>query len=243
MTELKDVGIAEFKAHFGGDVLLPDSAGYDEVRQIWNAMIDRRPALIARARSPEDVVRAVKFARKHDADRLRARRRAQHRRQCGVRRRPHDRPVADEARQGRSGRAPGRGRARLHARRLRCGRAGPRPRHAARHQFHDRRGRADARRGLWLVEPQVRHDRRQPARRGDGDGRWQSVARQRQRERRPVLGRARWRRQLRHRHELRVPAPSGRAAGAVRADRLPVRRGQGPCSRSSPASPRRCRTN
>ena len=66
MTELREASIAEFKAHFGGDVLLPDSADYDEVRQIWNAMIDRRPALIARARSPEDVVRAVKFARKHD---------------------------------------------------------------------------------------------------------------------------------------------------------------------------------
>ena len=66
MTEVKDAGIAEFKAHFGGDVLLPDSAEYDGVRQIWNAMIDRRPALIARAKSPEDVVRAVKFARRHD---------------------------------------------------------------------------------------------------------------------------------------------------------------------------------
>ena len=66
MTNLQAATIAEFKAHFGGDVLLPDSAEYDGVRQIWNAMIDRRPALIARAKSPEDVVRAVKFARKHD---------------------------------------------------------------------------------------------------------------------------------------------------------------------------------
>ena len=65
MTKLQAATVAEFKAHFGGDVLAPDSAGYDEVRQIWNAMIDRRPALIARARSPEDVVRAVKFARQH----------------------------------------------------------------------------------------------------------------------------------------------------------------------------------
>jgi FAD/FMN-containing dehydrogenase len=46
-------------------VLLPGDAGYDEVRQIWNAMIDRRPALIARCVSPEDIVQAVKFARKH----------------------------------------------------------------------------------------------------------------------------------------------------------------------------------
>jgi len=66
MTKLQAATIAEFKAHFGGDVLLQDSTDYDEVRQIWNAMIDRRPALIPRARSPEDVVKAVKFARKHE---------------------------------------------------------------------------------------------------------------------------------------------------------------------------------
>ena len=62
----EQAGIDEFKAHFRGDVLLPGSAGYDDVRQIWNAMIDRRPALIARCKSPEDVVQAVKFARKND---------------------------------------------------------------------------------------------------------------------------------------------------------------------------------
>jgi len=65
MTKLQTETIAELMAHFGGEVLLPDSTDYDEVRQVWNAMIDRRPALIARASSPEDVVRAVKFARKH----------------------------------------------------------------------------------------------------------------------------------------------------------------------------------
>jgi FAD/FMN-containing dehydrogenase len=66
MTKLQAASIAEFKAHFGGDVLLPDSTDYEEVRQVWNAMIDRRPALIARAGSPEDVVRAVRFARQHE---------------------------------------------------------------------------------------------------------------------------------------------------------------------------------
>jgi FAD/FMN-containing dehydrogenase len=65
MTQLQIENIDEFKAQFLGDVLLPGDAGYDDVRQIWNAMIDRRPALIARCTSPEDVVQAVKFARKH----------------------------------------------------------------------------------------------------------------------------------------------------------------------------------
>jgi len=58
--------VDELLAHFRGDVLLPRDPGYDEAREIWNAMIDRRPALIARCRSPEDVVHAVKFARKHN---------------------------------------------------------------------------------------------------------------------------------------------------------------------------------
>ena len=66
MKQLEAAKIEEFKAHFRGDVLLPTDANYDEVRQIWNAMIDRRPALIARCASPEDVVQAVKFARQND---------------------------------------------------------------------------------------------------------------------------------------------------------------------------------
>ncbi len=66
MKQLQRANIDEFKAHFRGDVFLPGDAGYDEVRQIWNAMIDRRPALIARCASPEDVVQAVEFARKHN---------------------------------------------------------------------------------------------------------------------------------------------------------------------------------
>jgi FAD/FMN-containing dehydrogenase len=66
MKQLQKANIDEFKAHFRGSVLLPGDAGYNEVRQIWNAMIDRRPGLIARCTSPEDVVQAVRFARKHN---------------------------------------------------------------------------------------------------------------------------------------------------------------------------------
>jgi FAD/FMN-containing dehydrogenase len=66
MKPLQRANVDELKAHFRGDLLLPGDGGYDEVRQIWNAMIDRKPALIARCVSPEDVVQAVKFARRHD---------------------------------------------------------------------------------------------------------------------------------------------------------------------------------
>ncbi len=66
MKQLQRARIDEFKAQLRGDVLLPGDAGYDEVRQIWNAMIDRRPAVIARCTSAEDVVQAVKFAAKHN---------------------------------------------------------------------------------------------------------------------------------------------------------------------------------
>ena len=49
----------------GGDLLLPDSPGYEEARHVWNGMIDRRPAAIARARTTEDVVAAVNFGREN----------------------------------------------------------------------------------------------------------------------------------------------------------------------------------
>jgi FAD/FMN-containing dehydrogenase len=48
---------------FTGTVIRPDEAGYDAARAIWNAMHDRRPALIARPQSVPDVVAAVRYAR------------------------------------------------------------------------------------------------------------------------------------------------------------------------------------
>ena len=52
-------------AAIGGDLILPDNARYEEARHVWNGMIDRRPAAIARARTTDDVVAAVNFAREH----------------------------------------------------------------------------------------------------------------------------------------------------------------------------------
>ncbi len=49
-----------------GHLLLPGDDGYDRARTVWNAMIDRRPRLIVRCASAEDVVTAVRFARAHD---------------------------------------------------------------------------------------------------------------------------------------------------------------------------------
>ena len=57
--------LAAFRAAFRGPILFPDDPGYDSARQIWNAMIDRRPAMIARCTGTADVVAAVKFARQH----------------------------------------------------------------------------------------------------------------------------------------------------------------------------------
>ena len=47
---------------FRGEIITPASPGYDAARHIWNAMIDRRPAAIARCTCVEDVIAAVRFA-------------------------------------------------------------------------------------------------------------------------------------------------------------------------------------
>jgi FAD/FMN-containing dehydrogenase len=57
--------LEELKRNVTGQVVLPQDEAYDNARQIWNAMIDRRPALIVRCASTPDVVRAVNFAREH----------------------------------------------------------------------------------------------------------------------------------------------------------------------------------
>ncbi|MFD9326066.1 FAD-binding oxidoreductase [Streptomyces sp. NPDC060065] len=50
---------------FKGQLIGPDDSGYDEARSVYNAMIDRRPALVARCTSAEDVSHVVGFARDH----------------------------------------------------------------------------------------------------------------------------------------------------------------------------------
>ena len=61
-TSLHDT-FASLKETISGELILPDSPHYDEVRTIWNAMIDKRPAAIVRCAGVADVVAAVNFAR------------------------------------------------------------------------------------------------------------------------------------------------------------------------------------
>ena len=49
-----------------GPVLLPGDAGFEEARTLWNGMIERRPALVARCIGTADVIEAVRFAREHE---------------------------------------------------------------------------------------------------------------------------------------------------------------------------------
>jgi FAD/FMN-containing dehydrogenase len=49
-----------------GELLEPESSAYDATRVVWNAMIDRRPALIIRCRNAADVVASVNYARAHN---------------------------------------------------------------------------------------------------------------------------------------------------------------------------------
>jgi FAD/FMN-containing dehydrogenase len=63
---VSDKQIGEFRASLRGDLLQPDHPDYDQARRVWNGMIDRRPALIARCAGASDVIAAVNFARRYD---------------------------------------------------------------------------------------------------------------------------------------------------------------------------------
>jgi FAD/FMN-containing dehydrogenase len=66
INHINESALADLKSRFRGQLLRPDDPGYDEARKIWNGMIDKRPALIARCTGAADVVEAVKFARSQD---------------------------------------------------------------------------------------------------------------------------------------------------------------------------------
>src|SRR5580704_358434 len=56
---------AELAAAVRGDLIMPGDPGYDQARAVYNAMINRYPAAIARCRDTADVIACVRFAREH----------------------------------------------------------------------------------------------------------------------------------------------------------------------------------
>jgi FAD/FMN-containing dehydrogenase len=64
-TVLDEATVQGFKTSVRGPLLCPGDAGYDEARTVWNGMIDRKPALIARCAGIADVIQVVNFARTH----------------------------------------------------------------------------------------------------------------------------------------------------------------------------------
>jgi len=62
---LNETAIATLKSELRGDLIEPNDTRYDAARKVYNAMIDRKPRLIARCADVADVIAAVKFAREN----------------------------------------------------------------------------------------------------------------------------------------------------------------------------------
>lgn len=63
---LSESVIEEFASILRGELLRPGDPGYEEARSVWNDLIDKRPALIARCAGVGDVIDSVNFAREND---------------------------------------------------------------------------------------------------------------------------------------------------------------------------------
>jgi FAD/FMN-containing dehydrogenase len=57
--------IETLKSKVKGQIVLPDDPDYNEVREIWNAMIDRKPAVIVQCAEADDVLHALSYAREN----------------------------------------------------------------------------------------------------------------------------------------------------------------------------------
>ena len=62
-TVLLESVVADLRTRMRGELIRPGDKGYDEARKVWNGMIDKKPALIARCASVADVIASLNFAR------------------------------------------------------------------------------------------------------------------------------------------------------------------------------------
>jgi FAD/FMN-containing dehydrogenase len=65
VTTLAPGGIEQLRRSMRGEVIVPDDPAYDDARRLWNAVHDRRPAVIARPTTAAEVATAISFAREH----------------------------------------------------------------------------------------------------------------------------------------------------------------------------------
>ena len=61
-SRISDDVIQEFRTSLSGQLILPGHLSYNEVRKVWNAMIDKRPALIVRCIGVADMIKSISFA-------------------------------------------------------------------------------------------------------------------------------------------------------------------------------------
>ena len=65
-TTVTKAALKDFQASLRGPLIMPGNANYESARQVWNGMIDKHPAMIARCTGSADVMQAVDFARDND---------------------------------------------------------------------------------------------------------------------------------------------------------------------------------
>ena len=90
---LQQSTIDQFRGQLRGELIEPSDARYEEARKVYNAMISRKPRLIALCADVADVITAVRFGRENRLAGFDPRRRTQRRRARGLRRRPGHRSV------------------------------------------------------------------------------------------------------------------------------------------------------